>query len=255
MPISKDKRKKIESKVLETFKLLDPSLSNYKRYKGIFDSMSDTQFSTWFTQFAKDESENFYLEVMTYKNEPSLQDIMKTAKFLKLPLKERVTLNHLGGVKTYSDVPVGYLFLKRQQQIVSKKNSIAGNIKKRNMRTGQVTDKSKAVHVSDLENSAIQVIGADLALKELFGPRADSTDAKNEMYVRISNEGYFRTTDLPNNKKNKTTLNTVNVLFLGAGIKTNLVNNSLLLPISTTLVSKEEKTNKKRNMSDVRIDY
>lgn len=240
MAISKAVRKQIETKVLETFKLLDPSLSNYKRYKRIFDSMSDEKFSSWFTKFAKSD-DNFYLEALTYKNEPTYADIMKAAKFLKCPLKEKVTRHDLGGIQTTSEVPVGYIFLKRQQQIISKKNSLAGNIKHRNMRTGQVTDDSKGAHLSDLESSALQVIGADTSLKEFFGARADSKDAKLEMYEKINNEGYFRTKDLKDSIHNKVTLNTVNVLFLGAGIRTNLVNSSLLLPITPKVIGKEER--------------
>ena len=236
--ISKDKRKKIETKVLETVKLLDPSLINYNRYKKIFGSMTDAGFSKWFTEFAKSNN-NFYIEVITYKNEPTVEDIFKAAKYLKCPLREKVTLNHLGGIQTADKVPVGYLFLKRQQQIVSKKNSLAGNIKNRNMRTGQVNDDSKGAHLSDLESSGLQVIGAEKALKEFMGCRADSRDAKLQMYEKINNEGYFKTEDLIDRRSEKVTLNTVNTLFLGAGIRTNLVNNSLLLPITLKEVKKE----------------
>lgn len=52
-------------------------------------------------------------------------------------------------------------------------------------------------------------MGADSALKEFLGPRADNKDSKIEMYQRISEDGYLSLNDLSNNIESSQTINTV----------------------------------------------
>ena len=51
----------------------------------------------------------------------------------------------------------------------------------------------------------------------------DSSDAKLEMYKRISVDGYVYQKDLPNNIKEKQTINTIYAYFIGSGIDTDLL--------------------------------
>jgi UDP-N-acetylmuramyl pentapeptide synthase len=81
------------------------------------------------------------------------------------------------------------------------------------------------MRISDVENYALSAIGADEALKEFFGPRADAEDAKMEMYKNISKQGYTYLNDLPNDLSKKQTLNTVNSYLIGAGITSDLIPN------------------------------
>lgn len=136
MAFTKKKRKEIEDKVLKTFSILDKTGENLKRYQEFFKGMDDKQFSSWINKFLKDDDFNFVLEVVPFKNEPNLKAIQKAANFLKVPLEEVVTFNHLGGVQTKEKVPVGYILIKRHQQTIIKKNSLAHNIKSRNFKSG-----------------------------------------------------------------------------------------------------------------------
>jgi hypothetical protein len=122
--------------------------------------------------------------------------------------------------------------VKRHQQIVSKKNSTASGIRSRNQRTGQVTGSDKAARESDMENYALQTIGATDTLKELLGPRADDMRAKAKMYEAISREGFVSRKDLPSDPAGKVALNTVDTMFMGCGLRTDLVRTGLLLPIT-----------------------
>lgn len=80
------------------------------------------------------------------------------------------------------------------------------------------------MRISDVENYSLLTYKDDnYALKEFLGCRADSIDAKSEMYKEISKQGYFYLKDLPNDVKKKQTLNTVNVLLMGAGINNDLL--------------------------------
>lgn len=223
------KRKEIESAVLSVFSTLDKTGLNTRKYVAFFKSMNDAQFKKWIEEFLKNDEENFFLEIIPHKNEPSLTDIEKAAKLLNVPLTERVIFPHLGKIKTKTAVPVGWLMIKRHQQIVSKKNSIANTIKERNQRTGQVTGGSKAARESDMENYALQTIGAKAALKEFMGARSDDLAAKQQMYSKISTEGFVQEKELKGDPNGKVALNTINVLMLAAGLRTNLISNSLVL--------------------------
>lgn len=109
------------------------------------------------------------------------------------------------------------------QQMLSKKNTFSLNIDKRNLKTGQVTAIDKIARISDMENYCLLSYKNDsVALKEFLGPRADSMDAKQEMYKEISKQGYCYMKDLPNDVSKKQALNTVNVLLLGAMIDNDL---------------------------------
>ena len=74
------------------------------------------------------------------------------------------------------------------------------------MKTNQVTGKSKTSRISDADNNALNVIGANFALKEFMGPRADSSDSKADMYRDISLYGYCYQKDLSDNINEKQTL-------------------------------------------------
>jgi len=226
----KEKRNKIQNMIYKTFEILDKTGENTERYKTFFSKMSDKDFEKWITGFLKDPDENFFLEVLPYKNEPNLREIYKALKFLNIPTREVVTFHHLNDISTSKPIPVGYVLCKRHQQILSKKNSIVDNIKIRNSKTGQVTAGSKAARESDLEVYSLKAYGADNILKEILGPRADNMRAKNEMYEKINTEGYVSLEDLSNKAEDKVTLNTINVMYLGAGIRTNLITPSLILP-------------------------
>jgi len=107
MAFTKKKRKEIETLIYSIFDKLDKTNENTDRYKTFFKNLNDKQFTSWATKFLKDPEENFYLEVLPYKNEPHLKDIKKAADILKIPLEETVTFPHLGGIQTPKPVPVG----------------------------------------------------------------------------------------------------------------------------------------------------
>jgi len=58
-----------------------------------------------------------------------------------------------------------------------------------------------------------------------LGPRADSADAKLEMYKNISMQGYVYQKDLPNDINQKQTINTIDAYFIGCGLQTDLLDN------------------------------
>ena len=130
---------------------------------------------------------------------------------------------------TKYEVPVGYLHIKRMQQILSKKNSTSIDVSRRSAITKQVINEDKNARESDQETFGLVALGATDMLRELMGPRADDMVMKKEMYSEISRKGFVSLNELTNNVENKTTLNTVDMYLCGMGIKTDLVTKGLAL--------------------------
>lgn len=225
--MDKKRRKAIESKVLEVFNTLDKSGKNGEKQAAIFKGMTDAQFDSWYTGFMADPDAHFYIEVTPYDNEPTLKDIKAAAKVINVPLEEYVYYPHeaVDGkpVRSAKKVPVGYLHLKRLQQVLSKKNAFGFDASTRNPITGQVTSDSKIARNSDAETYALTLMNADSTLRELNGPRADNAKARSEMYRQISVDGYARLRDLPNDTSQKQVLNLVDVYLLSAGLESDLI--------------------------------
>lgn len=232
--ITKQKRTSMETLIYNVFDALDPSGVNTSKYKQLFKSMSDNQFDTFFKNLFKDETRFLTLDIVDYETVLTLEQCESAAKILKIPLFEHVIMcnNTSGGEDWYSTkhpVPVGYIHVKRTQQLLSKKNSGSTDISSRSAMTGQVTGDDKNSRTSDQENFALVNLGGEAILKELMGPRADDLSSKADMYSAISTKGYVSLEDISNNPENKVTLNTVDVMFLSMGIKTDLVTKNLLL--------------------------
>lgn len=83
-------------------------------------------------------------------------------------------------------------------------------------------------------------MGADYALKEFLGPRSDNQDAKIQMYQDISDQGYVSMNSLESDIESSQTINTIDMYFLAAGIKTDLITSSLALPRTIKLKKRRE---------------
>ena len=111
MVMNSGKRKRIEAIVLEVMGKLDRTGENSKRYTKMMGDMSDAQFEAWVKKFATDEDAHFYLAVLPYKNEPTLDDVEAAAKVTGTQLHQYVYFRHDGAkgnpVRTAVKVPVG----------------------------------------------------------------------------------------------------------------------------------------------------
>lgn len=235
MALTKQKRKEMSELIYSVFSALDPTGTNTEKYKNMFEPMSDEQFDKFFKNLFKNEDQYLILDVIEYENSPKINNIEKAANILKVPLMEKVACPFINGdpnhpILTKEPVPVGYLHIKRMQQILSKKNTSSTNISNRSAITGQVINKDKNARESDLENFALVTLNANNCLRELNGPRADDLEMKTQMLSEISKKGYVSLDELPSRLGNKTALNTINVYMIGMGIDSDLVTNSLALP-------------------------
>lgn len=243
MAMTPAKRKKMEDLIYGTFNILDKTGKNTQKYKEKYSKMSNEQFDKEMKKFLNNPDAYFYLEVEPYAVEVSMKEAQKAADFLKVPLFEHVIMpfaNPEGDpVVTQQPVLVGYIHIKRVQQMVSKKNSMSIHIGQRNPKTGMVSGDDKNARASDVENIALIAVGAKESMKELIGARSDDLRAKTEMLKRIKDDGYVSLEDIPSNKTDKVALNTLDVFFTCAGLKTDLVTDGLAVPRTLNNLNKD----------------
>lgn len=228
-------RKEIEQLVYDTFDALDPSGTNTQKYRSQFESMTDQEFEKFFKSFLKNDDEQFMLDIVEFEHDLSMDKCEKAAKVLGIPLMEYVympwlTMDKNNVVVSKEKCLVGYINVKRPQQMVHKKNGISISNTRVSALTNQVVDHDKNARDSDIEASMLVALGADKILQELHGPRADDPVMKREMEQSISNKGYVILDELTNLATNKVTLNTVNTFLLSMGLKSDLITDTYILP-------------------------
>lgn len=231
----KTKRKKMEKLIYDFFSSLDPTGTNTNYYKGYFGKMSDKEFANYFNKFVKDTREYLTLTVAHYEYDLTMENITKTAKMMGVPLFEYVMMPHINHdknnpVTTPERVPVGYIHMKRPQQMLRKKNSTSIHIDKRDAITGQVTSEDKNARVSIDEVFCLMTYGAKEAAHEFLSARADDLVMKEEMYSKIRKDGFVSMRDLDDKLENKTSLNTLEMYLTCMGLKSDLISTSEVLP-------------------------
>ena len=228
MPSIKEKRKVVMEYLDKFFNTLDPSGANSKLYHEKFDHMSDQQFDQYFRKFLNNDKQNFYLEIVEYERDLKIEDIEKCAEIMTVPLFERIAMPYLtmdknNVVVSTTPVPVGFIHEKRMPQTLMKKSAASIKTDKRNPLSGQVVGDDKNARNSDSEVYSLATLGANAALKEFLGPRADDMRAKNEMYAEIAKNGYVAMEDLTDDVYNNVALNTFDMYFLMQGLRTNMI--------------------------------
>jgi hypothetical protein len=229
--LTKAKRDKIEKMVLGVVKRLDNSkMLNYKRYEAMFASMDESEFEKWAKTKGRELDDTIQIFQLPFE-EMKMTQIKSAADFLGVPLEEYVWYRHSDaeGVRTKMRVPVGYIHIKRVQQLLNKKNRYALDTEDTELKSGQVKGESKVASISDPESFALVATGAKNALKEFMGPRADNQSKKLSLYRQIARDGFatLETMEEDSDISKSTTINTMNAYLLASGIKSDLVNDSL----------------------------
>lgn len=234
MAMTPAKRKKMEDLIYRVFNALDPSGVNTQKYKEKFKKLSNEQFNSLFKNIFSNPNQYLVLDIVDYERDLLIENVEKAANILNVKLFEKIAMPFVNMDKeqptvTMFDVPVGYAHIKRTQQMLQKKNSSSINIGKRSALTGQVTQEDKNSRNSDVENFSLATIEANETLRELLGPRADDMKMKAEMYSEIARTGFVSLDNLTDELENKTTLNTINALLIGMGMKSDIVTDGLII--------------------------
>lgn len=231
---NKAKRKKIEDTVYEFFKLLEPTEVNYNYYHDMYSKMSDKEFEAYIRDLLEDEDQYIICHIADYEYTLDIKNINKSLNFLGIPLMEYVAKPYVNMDKdnpilSTSPVPVGYVHMKRMEQMRGKKNKGSTDISTRSALTGQVTAKDKNGRQVDIENYNEIVNGGEPIIKEFMSMRSDDVVMQSEALASIAEKGYVDINELTDKVENKTTLNVVDVYFIGMGLKTDLITKDLSL--------------------------
>lgn len=238
-------RKEIETDIYELLDDMDPSGKNTKRMRDFLNQMDDKRFYQFMDEFFSNPDKFIPVAYEAYNNPVNLNFIHDVARKHNVPVYEYVYRPYLNGDKdnppgTINKIMVVDIPVKRLKQMAQSKNHVSTASTKRDPQTGQVTGEDKTARITDVEAYSLLSQGQYSAAQEYFGPMADDAVAHAEMLRRIQRDGEVELKDLPNDPLDKTTLNTINTLMLGACIQTNLIDESgLMLPI--TLKANEDR--------------
>lgn len=228
-----DKRRKIETLITQVMKDLDPTGINAAKYQNMFVKMSDSQFSQWVTRFLADEKSNLRLDIEEFDSKRVLQfeNVEKAANRMGVKLFEYVYMPFASSdpnrpIRTKSPVLVGYLNIKRPQQLVSKKTGLALSDTNRDEMTGVAKGESKGGTTTGLETEMLAGVDADEILSEFCGVRGDNQAEYDNMMSKIAETGSVKLSDIKTTIFDKPTLLKADMYLIAMGLKTDLVSES-----------------------------
>ena len=216
-------RQEAKSLIYRVMDTLDKTKTNSDYYKKIFAKMSDDDF----LKFCKRRLPfRFHQEL--FKIEPKMYDIIDAFKVLDKPLLEKVKLpyyfiNKDGEPVESKECLVIYIHLKRMKQMITKKNSTAINIEKRDMKTGLLTGGDKGFE-------SLAIMGLDYTMDEFARPKADAMSAMSQMSNLIMSQGFVSEKELNITKDDSLGKNLLNVYLIGAHIHSNLIDTDYMTP-------------------------
>lgn len=223
-------RQDAEALIYRVFDAVDTTKTNSDYYKKIFAKMNDQEFY----EFCKRRLPfRFHQEI--FKVEPKMHNIFDAFDILGKPLLEKVKLPHYyvnkDGIPVESqECLVIYIHLKRMKQMLTKKNSTAMNIEKRDMKTGLLTSEDKGGKETDREFESLALMGLEYTIDEFARPKADAMAAMSQMSNMIMSQGYVYEKDLEIAKDDSLAKNLLNVYLIGANIHSNLVDIEYMTP-------------------------
>ena len=235
--MGKRKDSNIEKYIYSVLDALDKRGLNTEKYRKYFSTMSDDEFKNAIKEYLLDPNDHLYIELDTFDNAITIEEIEAAGAIANVLMEDYLVLPHISDNQddphiTNEKMMVGYVNQRRVQQTLSVKNHLSVSIDKRNPKTGQVIDSDKNARISDMEMYQLIFQNSPDVLAEMFGPRSDDIEMKNEMLYQIQRKGSVSLDELPSNTKNKMSLNYLNYVLLAAGYESDLINETLLLPIT-----------------------
>lgn len=229
-----DKRREIETLITNVLKDMDPTGINSAKYQNMFVKMSDAQFKQWIDAFLNDPKSNIRLDIEEFGDGSRIlkyENVEKAANRLKIPLFEYVYMPHISSnpnrpIRTKQPVLVGYLNIKRTQQLVSKKTGLALTDSDRDEDTNIAKGDAKGGTMTGIENEMLAGVGGDEILSEFCGVRGDNAVEYDNMISAIAENGSVKLEDIKTNVYDKPTLLKTDLYLMAMGIKTDILSES-----------------------------
>jgi len=242
--LTKKQRQDIEALILEVFYTIDKSNTNTDHYKKLFAKMTDDQFYKFISaKFPyRFHEKPFVTEPSMHECRVALEKIGKEPLYCKVNLPYLYT-NKDGVPVNTRETLVVWIPLKKVKQFLTKKNSMSIDISTRDMKTGLLTGVDKNGKTSDREMESLAVAGLDATINEFSKYRADSMNAKNELYNLININGTVTQKEVPVDIDDSLSKNLLNTYLIGSGFNSNLINQGYYLPY--TIKNKQKKIERK----------
>lgn len=225
--MTQDKKDKIRKLVYDFLTIVDVNskFKNRMYYEDLFNSMNDEEWDKWAANMGNTLEDTINVHQLPWES-VTMEQIQKAAELIDVPLEEYVYYKHFVDgvdVRTKHKVPVGYLNVKRLQQMLSKKNQFTFDTKSVDYATGEVKGKSKVHHVSNSESYMLLLQNSKDTLKELYGPRGSNLENKKEMQNRIATDGWVSMNDIPRTEAKNEAINTLDMYILASGLRSDLL--------------------------------
>ena len=220
------KREKIEKLIYDFLTIVDVNakFKNRTYYEDLFNSMNDEEFDKWVANMGNTLEDTINVHQLPWET-VSLKQLKDASEFLKVPLEEYVYYRHMVDgvdIRTKNKVMVGYINVKRLQQMLSKKNQFTFDTKNVDYATGEVKGKSKVHHISNAETYMLLLQNSKSTLKEFFGPRGSNLEQKKEMKNKIATDGWVSMKDMTPTEDKNEAVNTLDMYIISSGLRSNL---------------------------------
>lgn len=219
------KRKDKEQFFLNHLEEMVPGTDNVQRYKEYFKTLNDKQFDDLMKKMATGEVVlPFYVPNMS-NVEISTERLIKAAKKLGANPIQRYTLDDPATgirIKTTKAFPILPIRVRRQQQHMEKKRSIAENTKYTDPLTGQVVGVSKASSLSLPETMIMQSGGWNKGLEEMLKVRGGDLTAYRQAKQDIIATGGYRLEAMENLGSRATSTDTFKAILFAMMFENNL---------------------------------
>jgi hypothetical protein len=225
------KRRKAEEACYTILNDLDPSGINSDVWSYRFSKLNDKEFTKLMENW-RDNPNKFHLHIeqdpRNKKTMVTFERLKEVAKKHKIDLYEHVFFPHETKdperpFVTADKVPILYMYVRKLQQMLSKKNDASGDIDSVNPLIGQVTGDSKSAAIGDMQTASLVTTNQQDAIREFLTIRADNLPAKNRMLSIIEKNGTVNYSDCDVKLKDNQSLQTLWVFMTGALLKTDLL--------------------------------
>jgi hypothetical protein len=219
-------RDKIRRLIYDFLTIVDVNskFKNRKYYEDMFNRMTDEEFDKWASNMGNSMEDTINVRQLPWES-VTLKQIRDAADFLNVPLEEYIYYRHMVDgvdIRTKYKVPVGYLNVKRLQQMLSKKNQFTFDTKNVDYSTGEVKGGSKVHHISNAETYMLLLQNSKNTLKEFFGPRGSNLEQKKDMKNKIAADGWISLKDIPPTEYKNEAVNTLDMYIIASGLKSDL---------------------------------
>lgn len=219
-----EKRKKIETLILETVKRMEPEGTNYERYKKKFNSMSDAEFESYMKEL-RDGKRKLTFIAPNMKVVLKTKNLMDAADYIGAEVFSRVTYTDPStGIKYTSPYKqlILHIPIKRTRQFLHHGLSVPEGDTKFDLLTGQVVKPDQASKLSFTEAQLLHTRNMKNTITEFMKIRGGDINAYASFRQQLEETGTAMQAGLDPNTVNRTAMMT-SLMLKCMGFDNNLV--------------------------------